>query len=505
MTRSYMATHDLIAVSANTRETAINTEQALDTTMLCALGDVVNLEPRRESNENEATGKEEPDTIYDLGNTAGVSMNFEKGQPQHFAFLEGYGLGSVATAAAGTGYEHTITPIDGDLDADRSQPSFTGAQRYGKTVLRRRFASMFVDSVVATFARDSWAKIVGTIKATGKYTDNITKENVTAAMNDTTLTLAALAVQGADAATRLANVQQIRVLMPNSAEYQDVAYSAVSADTPAVITITPPATAVAIAGLSKAAACVVTWVGHGLVNGDKATIAGITQADWSALNAEHVITKIGDDSFSIPVNTSAFAEVYDAGTDPGTIIESTDATYEVIFIPTEAGWMTFPARVNETPLRVSEMTVIMGGKWNGTTFLGGREMQAEVKSIERTLNNNMQVQFVPGGGGLYASRALRDGRMQKLRLDREFRDFIMQQHLIDNDTFGVRILLEGAVYDSPHKYQVEYVFPKCGLLTAPISVDGKRLAEAGDLQVLEDDTYGSVIVKVKNLQATYAA
>ncbi len=505
MTRSYMATHDLIAVSANLKETAINTEQTLDTTMLAALGDVINLEHRRESNENEATGKEEPDTLYDLGALANWSANFEKAQPQHFAFLLAYALGVVATAAAGTGYEHTITPIDGDHDADRSVPSFTAAQRYGDNVLRRRFASMFVDAVTANFAKDAWCKITGTIKGTGKYTDNIAKESVTGAMNATALTLAALAVQGADAATRLENVQRVRVLVPNSGEYQDVAYSAVSNATPAVITITPPATAAAIAGLSQAAACVVTWTAHGLVNGDKVTIAGITQADWSALNAEHVITKIGDDSFSIPVDTSGYAAPYDAGTDPGTIVESTNATYEVLYIPTESGWMTFPARVNETPLRVSQMTLNLGGKWNGTAFLGGRELTSEIKSVDWSFNNNLTVEFVPGGGGTYASRAIRGGRAQKITLNREFREFILQQHLIDNDSVGLYILAEGAVYDSPHKYQVEIIFPKVAVLAAPISVDGKRLSEAGDLQVLEDDTYGSVIVKVKNLQATYAA
>jgi hypothetical protein len=250
---------------------------------------------------------------------------------------------------------------------------------------------------------------------------------------------------------------------------------------------------------------VVSWTAHGLVDGDKVTIAGITQADWSALNAEHVITRIGDDTFSIPVDTSGFAVAYDESTDPGTIIESTDASYEILYIPTESGWMTFPARVNETPLRVSELTLVVGGAWDGSSFLGGRELQAELKSIEWSLNNNMEVQFVPGAGGTYASRAIRGGRAQKLKLDREFREFIMQQHLTDNDTIGVYIFAEGAVYDSPHKYQVEMIFPKVGLLAAPISVDGKRLAEAGDLQVLEDDTYGSVIVNVKNLQATYAA
>ncbi len=424
--RSYMATHDLIAVSATGKETAINTEQTLDTTMLCAIGNVPNLEPRRETNESEATGKEEPDSIYDLGNLANWSPSFDKGQPQHFAFLLAYALGQVVSAAAGSGYQHTITPIDGDLDDSRSLPSFTFASRYGKTVLKRRFASGFVDSVQATFSRDSWCKITGTVKATGKYADNVTEETVEAAKNATTITLAANAVEGASAAERLQNVQRIRVEL-STGVWTEVVYSAVSADTPAVISISAPgATA-------------------DLVN------------------------------------------------------------YKILYVPDETAWMTFPARVNETPLRVSQMYLTVGGAWNGSAFSGGRQLQASMKELSWTLNNNMEIQFVPGAGGLYASRAMRGGRSQKISLNREFRDMVMQQHLSDADSLGIYVLAEGAVYDSPHKYQVELIWPKVSVMAAPISVDGKRLAEAGDLQVLEDDTYGSVIAKIKNLQATYAA
>jgi len=92
-----------------------------------------------------------------------------------------------------------------------------------------------------------------------------------------------------------------------------------------------------------------------------------------------------------------------------------------------------------------------------------------------------------------------------LKLDREFREYILQQHINSNDDFGMYVLAEGAIYDSPHKYQVEIIFPKVAVLSAPLSVDGKRVAEAGDLVVLEDDTYGSVITNTKNLQSTYAA
>ena len=179
--------------------------------------------------------------------------------------------------------------------------------------------------------------------------------------------------------------------------------------------------------------------------------------------------------------------------------------YKILYIPTESGWMTFPARVNETPLRISEMTLTLGGVWNGSTFSGGRAIQGEMKSLEWSLNNNLKVEFVPGAGGLYASSALRDGRVQAIKLNREFRDFIIQQHLMDNDYLGLRVLAEGAVYDTPHKYQAEFIFPRLGILSAPISVDGKRLGEAGDFKVLEDDTYGSVIASVKNLQVSYAA
>jgi len=424
--RSYMATHNLIAVSANNRETAINTEQTLDTTMLCALSDNINLEPRRESNADEATGKEEPDTVYDMGAVSGMPMTFNRAQAQHFAFLCAFALGSVTTVAAGSGYQHTITPIDGDLDDDRSLPSFTAAQRYGKTVLKRRFASMFVDALTATFEKDSWCKLAATITGTGKATGNIVEETVNAAKSATTLALAANGVEGASAAERLQNVQRIRVAL-TAGVWTEVAFSAVSDATPAEITISAP--------------------------GATADLVG----------------------------------------------------YKILYIPTEDAWATFPARVAETPLRVAQMTLKAGGSWNGTAFQGGRELQAEMRSLVWQFNNATDIAFVPGAGGAYASRGERGGRTQTLTLNREFREYILQQHIDANDTLGMYILVEGAIFDDPHKYQVEIIFPKLAVLTSPISVDGKRLAEAGNLIVLEDDIYGSVIVRVKNLQATYAA
>ena len=423
--RSFRSQHNLTAVSAGAMETALNTEQTLDLALLTAESDVFNLSPRRETNADEATGKEEPDRVYDLGATSMGNFNFPKAQPQHFALVMAYALGVCSTAAAGTGYEHTITPIADDLDAARSNPSFTLAQRFGKTVVKRRFASMFVDGFNATFTKDDFCKLSADIKGTGKVTSNVTEESITAAPDAVSLTLAANAVEGATAAARLDNVQRIRAEL-SSGVWTEVEVSAVSADTPAQITITAPGES------------------------------------------------------------------------------GTDITYKVLYIPAESGWMTFPSRIEETPLRVAQMTAVMGGTWNGSEFSGGRTLGAEINSVEWQFSNNLEIEFVPGAGDAYAARVFRTGRTQALKLNREFREYILQQHIAANDTFGFRILAEGAVFDDPHKYQVELIFPKVAVLNSPISVDGKKLAEAGDLIVLEDDTYGSAIARVKNLQSAYA-
>ncbi|MCX5888066.1 MAG: hypothetical protein NTY36_01275 [Deltaproteobacteria bacterium] len=91
------------------------------------------------------------------------------------------------------------------------------------------------------------------------------------------------------------------------------------------------AAAAALAGLSQAAACVVTWIGHGLHDGDQVSLRGITQADWAALNGTHVITRLGADTFSIAVDTSEFAEVYAPETDPGQILALAKISYTLYF------------------------------------------------------------------------------------------------------------------------------------------------------------------------------
>jgi hypothetical protein len=423
--RNFLATHNLLAVSAHLRETALNQEQVLDTTLLTDLNAGLTYRALKTANRDEMTGKEEPDRLDDLGGTVTGTLSFSRAQPQHFAFLLAYALGEVSTSGLGGGYRHLIRPLNGELDTARSNPSFTAAMRYGRQVLTRRFASCFVDQVRVEFAKDGWAKITGVIKGTGKVTDNTWVEEISAPFNAATLTLASQGVEGEDAAERLANVQAVQVLPPTTQAWEEVHYTAVSGDTPAVLTITPPGS-----------------------------------------SAESVL-------------------------------------YRVYYLPAESGWTAFPERVVEPPLKVSRLTVNLGGRWNGTGFVGGRNLAAELKRLVWTFTNNLTPERTPGGTD-YANRAYRTGREQKLSLDRDFRDFLVSRSLMDTDYVGLYLKAEGPEFEPGYRYQVEVVFPRVAVTAAPVKVAQRRLAEEVELAVLEDELYGSVMVMVQNQVSGYA-
>ncbi|GBC62487.1 hypothetical protein DENIS_3459 [Desulfonema ishimotonii] len=427
--RSYLTNHDIIAVSALNKEIAINTPRDPDMALLVSKSDMFSYDFRTENNAEELTGKEEADKVYRTGATVSTSFNFEKAQPNHIAFLLAYALGVCTTTAAGTtGKLHTITPIDGDVAADRSLPSFTATQRWGKTVLKERYASCFVDQATLTFSKDAFVKATGSIKATGKVDRNIETETVSVLNDAAEITLAANGVQGSTAQERLDNVHSIQAELTEGV-WTDVAYSAVSDATPAVITI----------------------------------------------------TALGGDGGS-------------------------NVNVKVIYIPTESeSWMTFPSMVQETPLRVSQATCVLGGAWDGSDFQGGRTMAGELSNVEWSVSNNLDVSFTFGGAGDYASRALRGGRTQTLKLDRDFKDYILSQYQNSEEYFGFRVLCTGAEIEDGHNYQVEIILPRVAVLSTSRSDNSNRLSESVEFAVLEDDTYGSVIINVKNKVAGYAA
>ncbi len=356
--RNFLATHNLLAVSANRQEPAINTEQELDTTLLVDLNTVLNYQAVKSPTGMRSTGKEEADRLYDFGGKVAGTLSFSRAQPQHFAFLLAYGLGEVTTAPLGaTGFRHTILPRSGEVDVARSNPSFTAAMRLGRQVMKRRFASCFIDQVRVDFAKDGWAKINAAVKGTGKVGDNTRVEEISAPYNAAILSLGANGVAGDSDAERLSNVQAVQVLNPATQAWDEVGYSAVSANVPGGIILSPPGAA------------------------------------------------------------------------------ATPVTYRVYYVPGESGWTDFPARVEEPPLKVNQVEVNLGGRWDGSSLTGGSLLAAELRGVTWIVKNSLTPENTPGAGTGYANRAFRNGREQTLKFDRDFRDFLLspepqrQRHL----------------------------------------------------------------------------
>ncbi len=411
--RDFYSDFNLFAVSANAKETALNTPQTLDTTLPVDKGNVINIMPRREDNRDMLTGKEEPDELYAKGQTSEGPMEVSKAMAQHLAIGYGFALGNVSSVAAGTGKKHTITK------AATGPLPLTAGQRLGANAAKRRFASIFIDSLTASFERDGFAKLSLGLKGTGMVDENVTEETVSA-LNDTTTITVATAVHDDD-------VDSIHGIFATEDTGEEVDVTVVSVD-----------------------------------------------------GTDITIVALGGDGLS-------------------------NLDYRVVYVPTEPAWCTFPSRIIEPPLKVANMVAKLNAKWDGSVITGGHDIATELKSIEHTLTRGIEPIFSPGGTGDYADLVQWAALEQKLAINREFRDYLVQQHLKNNDYLVIQVKLVGPEYEAGYAYEFELIFPKVGILAAPISVDGRIVAEAGDLQVLEDSTYGSVQATVQNKVAAYAA
>ncbi len=422
--RSLRATENLLAISATNAETAMNTAQTLDTSLIVGIDNIIKLDPRRETDVEEANGVEEASRVYNRGNTSSVSLSFEKMMAQHAAMFLAYGLGDCTSVAQGSGFLHTIVPRQNPFDYSRDQLGMTCGQKLAG-VSKRLFSSMFVDSVELSYAKDQFAKLSCSLKGTGKFENNVQTETVAAAGNVTSISLAANGVQGGTAEERLDAIHQVFVELTPGVR-TEVVVSAVSAATPAELTIVAP------------------------------------------------------------------------GSDTGTF------NYTVMYMPTAAAWESFPPTIEESAMLVCGLTVVVGGTWNGSAFVGGRDISSEVDEVTYSLANSLSVSFAPGGCNNHANTCLRPAREQTIKLGKEMRDYIVQNYLEQNQYIGLELNLIGDEFATGETYQMKTVIPKLGILDAPLSVKDKKLAEAGDLLVLDGGTYPSVIHTIRNQASGYA-
>lgn len=146
------------------------------------------------------------------------------------------------------------------------------------------------------------------------------------------------------------------------------------------------AAAAQIEGLTRAAACVVTWTSHPLRTGDKVTFADIAQQDWTALNGEHVVTYVSGNSFSIAVNTSAYAGDYVPATDAGTIVETTPNAW------------TEELANDPIDIILAQQSIVLTGPLNGAASIIGYYFQKQGAS-EVDAYETIPAPYTPGAAG----------------------------------------------------------------------------------------------------------
>ena len=129
--------------------------------------------------------------------------------------------------------------------------------------------------------------------------------------------------------------------------------------------------------------------------------------------------------------------------------------------------------------------------------------------MEWTYSNSLEAGFLAGDRD-YAASLEKGQPEQTLKLDRKMKDAVYQAMMetadgLEAEYFAVKLSGEGAEYETGYTYYWEVVFPKCALLNANPALEGEKINESAEVAILSDETYGSVVVKVRNKVAAYAA
>lgn len=509
-------------VSGQKRERAINQPQAVDTLLMLPLGNLQKYS-RAAPERPRLTGQaDEPGVLDFFGSITEMPLEFPMLQYRELAFLLAYGLGNVSTETLTAGvYRHTITPLANRLDAYRDLPTLSLVQAVGGAMYKRLYASMGVDAASLDIVKNDWVKAAGSLKGTGYHQMNIVSEDVSGTNGAVSLTLAANAVQGSTAAERLASVHRVQFMLAGQSHWSEVACTAASGATPAVLTIAPPTSGGSASGTyrvlyvpaetaSLATGSATSDPSYDAAN-DQSTltdssagfIANAQAGRWLRMtsgNASGLIAQIGANTTTALI--LAGVDLYTAG------VRATD-TYEIV----QFGWLKdLPSLVSEPSIRINDIQVILGGQWNGSSFSGGRAFGREINSLKWNLSNSLTADFLAGDVD-YTSSLYRGQRKQTITFDRRTSDAIYQSALDSNigaptgqaPTMGLRVVASGPAIAGGYGYQAELIWPKVAIKTAASELDGEWIKETGELAVLSDDTYGPIIARITNTIPSFAA
>lgn len=189
-----------------------------------------------------------------------------------------------------------------------------------------------------------------------------------------------------------------------------------------------------------------------------------------------------------------------------------DVDLEVTYLEDEddLAWCTFPAKISESPLKVTDCELRFHGLWDGSSFSGGRPIPVdEGLGMSIAMNNEITIHHGPdASGSLYATDSHREGVNFEITITKKMKDAIIQASMDkgDQENIAVRLLLQGAEIDSGEGFYFggEIIFPRCRLASAAIGDAGKIKQEVPVLQVMDDGTYGGIIAIIYNQVSAYS-
>lgn len=516
-----------LLVSAQNQERAINNEQMLDTMFELATGDIMDIRRRTFQMPVLAGGASESEHTYYQGYEVELGITKDQAQPQHVAFAAAFALGDITTEANGgngpaNGYHHTIVPLDSPLDAGRPRPTFTAVQRVGMTLEQRLGVSLLINQLTFSASKDDFCKLSATCQGTGKTQSSVHTEQVAGNSDDATITLAANAVEGASASARLDSVSEVSFKLASGGGWQDVQLTAVSAAIPAELAITAPDNSGANAGAYRIryAPDHATALATGSATSDPAwdhpnATTTLTDTAAAMTAGEHLgrylVMTSGTASgaiFMITGNsTTAFSfenyDLYSAG------VRSGD-TYDVKQFPwADTGALS---QISQPYLRMNDLTVVVGGEYDGSSFTGGRTLAGGLNSIEWSYSGNHDFSFLAGDGQYTSSIGIGQAE-QTLKLDQRMKEAVYRAMMADAggdfddeaDYFAMQVTATGAEIGGGYNFQVRITWPRLAINSVKLKAEEAHLGEDLELAVKAHPTHGSVVVEIWDNVASYAA
>ncbi len=182
--------------------------------------------------------------------------------------------------------------------------------------------------------------------------------------------------------------------------------------------------------------------------------------------------------------------------------------FHLDYLPTEPEWCDFPAELDESPLKLVDANLIVDGYFTGSQVQGGEVISNDLLGFSIQGKNNLEIRkLADGSNNPWASEAARSQRELTVKLSERLRNTIRQWQADHPETERISLYLKirGAeiVPQSGYYFGADLIFPQCGILNDPISVNGKFLAQEGDLLVMDDINYNGVFIRTWNRVSEY--